>query len=124
MSAFPPESSRPRTRLRRGGPRTPLPLLPVIAIAAGVGIAYVSQIAHTTEATYRETTLASQQQQLRSDDALLQAELARMQSAERIVAAAHGLGMRPADRWGYAGARPVQLVPPPVTAQLSAERNR
>ena len=52
-------------RLRRGGPRTPLPLVPLIAIGAGIGIAYVSQSAHATQATYQASNLASQQQQLR-----------------------------------------------------------
>ena len=33
------ESPARRTRLRRGGPRTPLPLLPLIAALAGVGVA-------------------------------------------------------------------------------------
>ena len=46
-----------RLRIRRGGPRTPLPLLPVIAVAAGIGIAYVNQTAHVTTATYQATKL-------------------------------------------------------------------
>ena len=53
-----------RLRIRRGGPRTPLPLLPVIAIAAGIGIAYVNQTAHVTTATYQATRLEGRQQQL------------------------------------------------------------
>jgi cell division protein FtsL len=96
----------------------------VIAVAAGVGIAYVSQIAHATKTTYQATSLATQQQRLRSDEAQLQAELARLESAERIVAAAQGLGMHPADRWGYATAQPVQLVQRPQGPQLTAARNR
>ncbi|HEY6782773.1 MAG TPA: hypothetical protein VI296_06020, partial [Candidatus Dormibacteraeota bacterium] len=44
-----------RLRIRRGGPRTPLPLLPVIAVAAGIGIAYVNQTAHVTTDTYQAT---------------------------------------------------------------------
>jgi len=113
-----------RMRLRRGGPRTPLPLLPVIAVAAGVGIAYVSQIAHATKTTYQATSLAAQQQRLHNDEAQLESELSRLESAERIVAAAQGLGMRPADRWGYASAQPVQLVQPPQGTQLTAARSR
>ena len=121
---FPLDAPGRRLRLRRGGPRTPLPLLPVIAVAAGIGIAYVSQIAHATKTTYQATSLATQQQRLRSDEAQLHAELSRLESAERIVAAAQGLGMRPADRWGYATAQPVQLVQPPQGTQLTAARSR
>jgi len=121
---FPLETPGRRSRLRRGGPRTPLPLLPVIAIAAGIGIAYVGQIAHATKTTYQESSLAAQQQRLRGDDAQLQDELARMESSARIVAAAQGLGMRPADRWGYATSQPVQLVQPPSDSQLTAAQGR
>jgi hypothetical protein len=111
-------------RLRRGGPRTPLPLLPLIAIAAGVGIAYVGQIAHATKTTYQESGMAAQQQRLRGDDALLRDELARLESSERIVAAAQGLGMRPADRWGYATAPQAQLVTPADGPQLTSAQGR
>ena len=37
-----------RVRTRRGGPRAPLPLLPLIGLCAGIGIAYVAQTAHIT----------------------------------------------------------------------------
>ena len=121
---FPLDVPERRMRLRRGGPRTPLPLLPVIAVAAGIGIAYVSQIAHATKTTYQATSLAAQQQHLRSDETQLQSELSRLESAERIVSAAQGLGMRPADRWGYTTAQPVQLVQPPQGTQLTAARSR
>ena len=49
----------------------PLPLLPVIAIAAGIGIAYVNQTAHVTTATYQATRLAAVQQQLVAQDGQL-----------------------------------------------------
>jgi hypothetical protein len=116
---FPLDAPHRRIRLRRGGPRTPLPLLPLIAIAAGVGIAYVNQTAHTTQATYRATELTAQQQQLRSEDALLGDELARLQSSERIVAAAQQLGMRPADKWAYTASHAVPIVPAGAATQLT-----
>lgn len=108
-------SSARRTRLRRGGPRTPLPLLPLIAALAGVGVAYVSQSAHSTSATYQAVQLSAQNQQLSAQDAQLGDELARLQSAERIVAAAQKLGMRPAGRWSYVNVplKPVVNVPGP-----------
>jgi hypothetical protein len=105
-----------RPRLRRGGPRTPVPLLLVIAVAAGVGIAYVNQSAHATSATYRAAQLASQQQQMRVEDEQLHDDLARLESSERIVAAAQLYGMRPANRWAYVGP-PVVVVPAPPQAQ-------
>jgi len=98
-------------RLRRGGPRTPLPLVPLIAIGAGIGIAYVSQSAHATQATYQASNLASQQQQLRGQAGQLNDELARLESSERIVSAAQQLGMRPANRWAYVTPRPVDVIP-------------
>jgi cell division protein FtsL len=119
---LPPEESGRRVRLRRGGPRTPLPLLPLIAVAAGIGVAYVGEVAHATKATYQESTLAAREQQLHNDATQLQAELARLQSSERIVAAAQGLGMRPANKWAYAPAQPVQMVAPPPTAELDSTR--
>ena len=90
-----------RTRLRRGGPSTPLPLLPLIAALAGVGVAYVGQIAHSTQATYNAASLAEDNQQLQSQDAQLSDELARLESGARVVAAAQQLGMRPATHWTY-----------------------
>ena len=107
-----------RTRLRRGGPRTPLPLLPLIAALAGIGVAYVSQSAHATQATYQATALAQQNQQLRSQDLELGDQVARLQSAERIVAAAQKLGMQPAGRWSYVDVplRPVISVPAPLVS--------
>jgi len=100
-----------RQRLRRGGPRTPLPLLPLIAIAAGIGCAYVSQSAHTTQATYEASRLAAQQQQLTARSQQLGEELARLESSERVVSAAQQLGMRPASRWSSVAAQPVQVMP-------------
>jgi hypothetical protein len=107
-----------RTRLRRGGPRTPLPLLPLIAALAGVGVAYVSQSAHSTQGTYQAAALSAQNLQLRSQDSQLGEDLARLESAERIVAAAQQLGMRPAGRWSYVDAqlKPVVNVPAPALA--------
>lgn len=107
-----------RTRLRRGGPRTPLPLLPLIAALAGVGVAYVSQSAHSTQATYQATALAQQNQQLRGQASQLGDNLARLESAERIVSAAQKLGMRPAGHWSYVDAqlKPVVDLPAPLRA--------
>jgi hypothetical protein len=107
-----------RTRLRRGGPRTPLPLLPLIAALAGVGVAYVSQSASSTQATYQAGALAQQNQVLRSRAAELGNELGRLESAERIVAAAQTLGMRPAGHWSYVTAqtKPVVNLPQPQVA--------
>jgi hypothetical protein len=112
------ETPARRTRLRRGGPRTPLPLLPLIAVLAGVGVAYVSQSAHSTQATYQAAALSGLNQQLRSQDMQLGDDLARLESAERIVAAAQQLGMRPAGHWSYVNAqlKPVINPPAPVLA--------
>jgi cell division protein FtsL len=109
------ETPARRTRLRRGGPRTPLPLLPLIAVLAGVGVAYISQSAHSTQATYQATALAQQNQQLRSQASQLGDDLARLESAERIVAAAQKLGMRPAGHWSYVDAQLKPVVNLPTT---------
>ncbi len=115
------ETPARRTRLRRGGPRTPLPLLPLIAALAGVGVAYVSQSAHSTQATYQAVSLSVENQQLRSQDSQLGDDLARLESAARIVAAAQQLGMRPAGHWSYVDVqvKPVVNVPAPVLANQS-----
>ena len=114
-----------RQRLRRGGPRTPLPLLPVIAIAAGIGVAYVAQSAHTTAATYQLSQLGAQQQQLAAQDQQLGEELSRLESSERIVNAARQLGMRPAGKWAYVAAQPVQVLPSsPQQAATSSDPAR
>jgi len=102
-----------RPRLRRGGPRTPLPLLLLIAVAAGIGIAYVSQEGHATSATYRAATLSARQQQLVVQDQQLGDDLARLESTERIVYSAQQLGMRPAGAWTYVQAKAVVVVPSP-----------
>jgi cell division protein FtsL len=110
--------SRPRRpRTRRGGPRTPLPLLPIIGICAGIGIAYVSQTAHLTQATYQASSLAAQQQQLQAQASQLDDELARLRSSARINAAATQLGMKPPARWAYvaAAAQPVNVPAAPET---------
>lgn len=116
------ETPTRRTRLRRGGPRTPLPLLPLIAALAGVGVAYVSQSAHSTQATYQATALAQQNDQLRSQASQLGDDLARLESAERIVSAAQKLGMRPAGHWSYVDAqlKPVVDLPAPLLATHAA----
>lgn len=112
LEQLPLDEPARRQRLRRGGPRTPLPLLPVIAIAAGIGVAYVSQSAHTTEATYQVSNLSAQQQQLTSQNQQLTEELSRLESSERIVAAAQQIGMRPASQWAYVASQPAEVMPP------------
>ncbi|MBV8529334.1 MAG: hypothetical protein JOZ75_13565 [Candidatus Dormibacteraeota bacterium] len=113
LEQLPLDEPARRQRLRRGGPRTPLPLLPVIAIAAGIGVAYVSQSAHTTAATYQVSSLSAQQQQLTGQDEQLTEELSRLESSERIVAGAQQLGMRPASQWAYVASQPAQVMPSP-----------
>ena len=107
----PLEPGARQSRLRRGGPRTPIPLLPVMAIAAGIGIAYVSQAAGATKTSYEVTSLQAQQQQLQSTDQQLGDELAELQSSERIVSAAQLLGMQPAGSWSSVAASPVHILP-------------
>ena len=85
-----------RLRIRRGGPRTPLPLLPVIAIAAGIGIAYVNQTAHVTTATYQATRLegaAAAARRRRTCSSALSSRVSS--SSERIIAAAQDHGHAP-----------------------------
>ena len=106
------ETPARRVRLRRGGPRTPLPLLGAIAIAFGIGVAYVSQTAKSTQATYEATSLAGEQAQLRSQDQQLGDELDRLRASERIVAAAQQLGMKPASQWAYVASTPVPVLQP------------
>jgi cell division protein FtsL len=116
------QAARPRRpRTRRGGPRTPLPLLPVIGIVAGIGIAYVSQTAHLTQSTYQAADLATQQQQLKAESQQLESQLAQLSSSSRIDAAAQQLGMKPPARWAYvaAVAQPVNVPSSPAVADSS-----
>lgn len=109
------DAGRPRrSRTRRGGSRTPWPLLPVIGIIAGVAIAYVSQTAHLTQSTYEVSGLTAEQAQLRSDDQRAGDQLERLRSAARIDAAAQQLGMRPASQWSYVTAAPQPVTVPPA----------
>jgi len=112
-----------RLRIRRGGPRTPLPLLPVIAIAAGVGIAYVNQTAHVTTATYQATRLAATQQQLAAQAGQLNNELAQLESSERIIAAAQHLGMHPAARWAFVVSGPSHVITSPPDDELTSSKS-
>jgi cell division protein FtsL len=108
------DAVRPRrARLRRGGSRTPFPLLPLIGIIAGVAIAYVSQTAHVTQRSYQVAALTAEQAQLSADNQRLGDQLDRLTSAERVDAAAQQLGMRPAAQWSYVAApAPVVAAPP------------
>jgi cell division protein FtsL len=116
------QATRPRRpRTRRGGPRTPLPLLPVIGICAGIGIAYVSQTAHLTQSTYQAADLAVQQRQLQAEAQQLDAQLAQLSSSSRIDAAAQQMGMKPPAKWNYVAAvqQPVDVPPSPALADSS-----
>lgn len=109
---------RRRPRTRRGGPRTPLPLLPIIGICAGIGIAYVSQTAHLTQSTYEANRLAVEQQQLQQQAQQLGDQLDRLRSSSRISEAAAELGMKPPAKWAYvtASSQPVDVPPAPNRA--------
>ena len=106
---FIPEHER-QSRLRRRGPRTPIPLLGVIAVAAGIGVAYVNQTARATQETYQATSLQAEQQQLAAENGKLGDQLSRLEASERIVAAAQSLGMKPAGSWTYIAAAPVPVI--------------
>lgn len=111
-----PASTR-RARTKRGGPRTPLPLILLIALAAGAGVAYVSQSAYATQATYQASDLERQNASLTQQSSHLDDQLARLRSVERIVAAAQALGMRPSAHWAYVpGSASLVIAPaaPPV----------
>jgi hypothetical protein len=104
-------AERDRVRVRRGGPRAPLLLLPLIGLGAGIGVAYVAQAAHLTQAGYQQSTLATEQAQLRQADQQLGDEIARLRSPARIDAAAHQLGLQPPTRWSYVAAQPAPIAP-------------
>jgi cell division protein FtsL len=104
-----------RDRRRRGGPRTPLPLLPIIAVCAGIGLAYVSQTAQATQATYDQTSLIQKQQQLTLEDQQLGSQLAELSASTRIIEQAQRLGMVTDGTWSYAVAPAAQVVTPPAT---------
>ena len=110
-----------RTRTRRGGPRTPVPLLPLIALVAGVGIAYVSQTAHLTTSTYQATQLSAEQSDLQQQDTRLSDELDRLRSSARIEAAAQQLGMRPPAAWAYVPASAAHVTVPGAPGAAPAQ---
>ena len=119
LGSVPMDEATPRrTRLRRGGPHAPFPVLPLIAALTGIGVAYVSQSAHSTAATYQATSLVATNQLLQNQDAQLNDDLARLQSTERIVAAAQKMGMRPAAHWTYLSTPLTPVVPAP-SSQLT-----
>ena len=107
-------SSR-RDRRRQGGPRTPLPLLPIIAVCAGIGLAYVSQTAQATQANYDQTSLIQQQQQLTLEDQQLGSQLSELSASARIIESAQRLGMVTGGTWAYAVAPAAQVATPPAT---------
>ena len=100
---------RSRVRTRRGGGRAPYPLLPVIGICAGIGLAYVSQTAHLTQTQYQATSAQAEQARLQREANSLQDELNRLTDPSRIDAAAQRLGLHPPSAWTY-----VVAVPPPI----------
>lgn len=120
-SAPAPPDEPPRPRTRRGGPRAPLPLLPLIGLCAGVGVAYVAQTAHVTQASYQESRLAAEQRDLRSEDVRLGDDLARLRSPVRITAAAERLGMKPPARWAYVAAVPAPVAAPAARSGSAPE---
>lgn len=109
-----------RVRTRRGGPHAPLPLLPLIGLCAGIGIAYVAQTAHLTQTSYQQSTLAAQQADLQRQDAQLADDLARLRSPVRIDAAAQRLGLRPPSKWIYVAAAPAPIAPPATITASTA----
>jgi hypothetical protein len=112
-----PAGRRGRRR-RGGGPRTPLPLLPFILLVAVIGIAYVAQSAHLTQATFQATRLSAEQASLRDENSRLGDELDRLRSGARIGAAAQSLGLRPPSRWAYVAAVPPSVSVPAAPGAL------
>ena len=124
LADVPLEPARPRYgRQRRGGPRTPLPLMGLIAICTGIGLAYVAQVAHVTQATYQTSQLQSDGMQLRTQVSQLDDQLARLKATERIVSAAQQLGMRPAAQWTFVTAPRTAVIPPNTQTTLAAPAN-
>ncbi|HET9050509.1 MAG TPA: hypothetical protein VFO60_02335 [Candidatus Dormibacteraeota bacterium] len=115
---------RERVRVRRGGPRAPIVLLPLIGLAAGIGIAYVAQSAHLTQAGYEESSLAATRTQLVQQDQQLADQIARLRAPTRVDAAAQRLGLKPPTKWTYVVAQPAPIAAPagsapPITANAS-----
>ena len=124
-AALPPHQTRQRRdRGRRGGPRTPLPLLALIAAATGVGIAYVSQTANATQSTYNATALIQTQQQLSTQDQQLGDKLGQLLASEKIITQARRLGMVEGGSWLYATATPEQVVPASSTEVVDASKQQ
>jgi hypothetical protein len=125
LAALPPHETRQRRdRGRRGGPRTPLPLLALIAAVTGVGIAYVSQTAHATQTTYDATALIQTQQQLTVQDQQLGDRLGQLLATEKIITQARRLGMVEGGTWLYATATPEQVVPSPAAEVVDASKQQ
>ncbi len=113
------EPSGRRSRRRRGGgPRTPLPLLPFILLVAVIGIAYVAQSAHLTQATFQATRLSAEQASLRDENRRLGDELDRLRAGARIDAAAQALGLRPPSKWAYVASVPLPVSVPAAPLPL------
>jgi hypothetical protein len=112
-----PDGRRGRRR-RGGGPRTPLPLLPFILVVAVIGIAYVAQSAHLTQATFQATQLSAEQTSLRDENGRLGDELDRLRSGARIGAQAQAMGLRPPSRWAYVASVPLPVSIPAAPLPL------
>jgi hypothetical protein len=99
-------------------------LLLIIAVATGVGIAYVSQTASATQTTYNATSLIQTQEQLVAQDQQLGDKLSQLLAGERIITQARRLGMVEGGSWLYATATPEQVVPPPSSQVVDASKQQ